>query len=59
MRTKRHTNIFKDFEASKKKHLEHLANKMLKIDERNQNLAKHPIKINILDILTDETESKE
>ncbi len=38
MKNKKHNKIVKDFDKQKQKHLEKLATKMLKDDERNQKL---------------------
>tara|TARA_B110000977_G_scaffold187759_1_gene255199 strand:- start:93 stop:266 length:174 start_codon:yes stop_codon:yes gene_type:complete len=40
----KHDSIVKDYSKQKSKHLERLANKMLKNDEVSQKLKSHPIK---------------
>jgi len=40
---KKHNRIVKDYEKQKEKHLEKLANEMLKKDEVNQKLKSKPI----------------
>jgi hypothetical protein len=40
---KKHQRIVKDFEKQKEKHLERIATKLLKDDERNQKLKNKPI----------------
>jgi hypothetical protein len=41
--SKKHQRIVKDFEKQKEKHLERIATKLLKDDERNQKLKNKPI----------------
>ena len=41
--SKKHQHIVKDFEKQKEKHLERIATKLLKDDERNQKLKNKPI----------------
>jgi len=43
MKSKKHQRITKDYEKQKEKHLEKLATKLLKDDERNQKLKNKPI----------------
>jgi hypothetical protein len=40
---KKHQRIVKDYEKQKEKHLERIATKLLKDDERNQKLKNKPI----------------
>lgn len=49
MKTKKHEDVFKDFEKSKQKHLERLADKMLKLDDKNKALNQVKIKGKFLD----------
>tara|TARA_R110000803_G_scaffold204324_1_gene270252 strand:- start:535 stop:708 length:174 start_codon:yes stop_codon:yes gene_type:complete len=48
---KNHNKIVKDYDAQKEKHLERLATKMLKNDEKSEKLKKYKIKPNFLDKL--------
>ncbi len=41
--SKKHQRIVKDYEKQKEKHLERIATKLLKDDERNQKLKNKPI----------------
>ena len=45
----KHDKIVKDYDKQKEKHLERLATKMLKGEERNQKLKSKHIKGNFLD----------
>ena len=44
MKHKKHDNIVKNYDEIKSKHLERLATKMLKIDEKNEKLKTKTIK---------------
>jgi|TARA_Y100000385_G_C12822783_1_gene521091 hypothetical protein len=44
LKKKKHTKIMKDYKKAKSNHLEKLANKMLKDDERNELLKTKKIK---------------
>ena len=44
MKHKKHDKITKNYNEVKSKHLEHLATKMLKIDEKNEKLKNKIIK---------------
>jgi|TARA_R110000765_G_scaffold273000_1_gene371678 hypothetical protein len=46
---KKHDQIVNDYDKIKSKHLEKLANKMLKDDDKNQKLKSKNIKGNFLD----------
>jgi|TARA_R110000803_G_scaffold71375_2_gene134585 hypothetical protein len=48
-KNKKHNQIVNDYDKIKSKHLEKLANKMLKDDERNEKLKSKQIKGNFLD----------
>jgi len=48
MKNKKHTKIVKDFDKQKEKHLEKLADKMLKDDERNEKLKSKQINADFL-----------
>ena len=48
MKNKKHKEISKDFKAAKHKHLEQLATKMLKNDEKATKLKSKPMKGNFL-----------
>jgi|TARA_R110002050_G_scaffold6091_2_gene25889 hypothetical protein len=48
---KNHSKIVKDYDTQKEKHLEKLATKMLKNDEKAEKLKKYKIKSNFLDKL--------
>jgi hypothetical protein len=48
MKNKKHTKIVKDFDKQKEKHLEKLADKMLKDDERNEKLKSKQINTDFL-----------
>ncbi len=50
MKNKKHNKIVKDFDKQKEKHLEKLATKMLKDDERNQKLKSKQINIDFLNL---------
>jgi len=50
MKSKKHNKIVKDFEKQKEKHLEHLATKMLKKDEKNSKLKGKNINIDFLNL---------
>ena len=43
MKSKKHQRIVKDYDKQKEKHLEKLATRLLKEDERNQKLKDKPI----------------
>jgi hypothetical protein len=47
-KSKKHTRIVKDYEKQKQKHLEKLANDMLKKDEVNQKLKSKSINLGFL-----------
>lgn len=51
IKLKNHNKIVKDYDAQKEKHLEKLATKMLKNDEKSEKLKKYIIKPNFLDKL--------
>ena len=46
----KHDKIVKDYEAQKQKHLERLATKMLKDDEKNEKLKSKNINPNFLNL---------
>jgi len=48
---KNHNKIVKDYDKQKEKHLEKLATKILKNDEKSEKLKKYNIKPNFLDKL--------
>lgn len=48
MKHKKHNKIVKDFDKQKEKHLEKLATKMLKDDERNSKLKSKQINTDFL-----------
>jgi hypothetical protein len=48
MKNKKHDKVVKDYEKSKQKHLESLANKILKNDEKNSFLKSKYINDNFL-----------
>ena len=48
-KNKKHNQIVNDYDKIKSKHLEKLASKMLKDDERNEKLKNKQIKGNFLD----------
>jgi hypothetical protein len=50
MKSKKHKEISKDFKAVKHKHLEQLATKMLKNDEKAGKLKNKPINKDFLDL---------
>ena len=50
MKHKKHNKIVKDFDKKKAKHLEKLATKMLKDDERNQKLKSKQINTDFLNL---------
>jgi hypothetical protein len=50
MKSKKHKEISKDFKAAKYKHLEQLATKMLKNDEKAGKLKNKPIDKDFLDL---------
>lgn len=50
MKNKKHNKIVKDFNKQKEKHLEKLATKMLKDDERNQKLKSKNIDTDFLNL---------
>ena len=50
MKNKKHNKIVKDFDKQKSKHLEKLATKMLKDEERNQKLKDKNINTDFLDL---------
>jgi hypothetical protein len=49
IKRKKHDRIVNDYDKIKSRHLEKLANKMLKDEERRDNLRSKPIKGNFLD----------
>tara|TARA_R100001460_G_scaffold83883_2_gene124831 strand:+ start:64 stop:237 length:174 start_codon:yes stop_codon:yes gene_type:complete len=49
IKRKKHDKIINDYDKIKSRHLEKLANKMLKDEERRDNLRSKPIKGNFLD----------
>jgi hypothetical protein len=50
MKNKKHNKIVKDFDKQKSKHLEKLATKMLKDDERNEKLKTKEINPKFLNL---------
>ena len=50
MKNKKHNKIVKDFDKQKSKHLEKLATKMLKDDDRNEKLKTKEINPKFLDL---------
>tara|TARA_R110000822_G_scaffold45541_8_gene121781 strand:+ start:1767 stop:1922 length:156 start_codon:yes stop_codon:yes gene_type:complete len=50
MKSKNHSKIIKDFDHQKSKHLEKLATKMLKDDDRNEKLKLKNINPNFLNL---------
>jgi hypothetical protein len=50
VKNKKHNKIVKDFNKQKEKHLEKLATKMLKDDERNQKLKSKNIDTDFLNL---------
>ncbi len=50
MKHKKHNKIVKDYQKQKSKHLESLATKMLKNDEKSQKLQQKQIDPNILNL---------
>jgi hypothetical protein len=50
MKNKKHSKIVKDYDNQKKKHLERLATKMLKDDERSNKLKEKNINPNFLNL---------
>jgi hypothetical protein len=50
MKSKKHRKIEKDFDKQKSKHLEHLANKLLEIDEKFSKLKGKEINPKFLDL---------
>lgn len=50
MKHKKHDKLVKDYETQKAEHLEKLATKMLKDDERNQKLKEKTINNNFLNL---------
>lgn len=50
MKNKKHNRIVKDYDKQKEKHLEKLATRMLKDDERNNKLKSKNIDTNFLDL---------
>jgi hypothetical protein len=51
IKSKKHNKLVNDYENQKSKHLERLATKMLKNDEKSEKLKKYKIKPNFLDKL--------
>ena len=51
IKNKKHNKIVKDYDKQKEKHLEKLASKMLKNDEKAEKLKKYNINTNFLDKL--------
>ena len=49
IKRKKHNSIVNDYDKIKSRHLEKLANKILKDEERRDNLRSKPIKGNFLD----------
>jgi|TARA_B100001778_G_C18265635_1_gene484270 hypothetical protein len=49
MKNKKHDKIIKDYDKIKSKHLERLANKILKDDDKNNKLKNKQIKGDFLD----------
>ena len=50
MKHKKHTKIVKDFDKQKQKHLEKLATRMLKDDEKNSQLKSKQINTDFLNL---------
>lgn len=50
MKNKKHNKIVKNYDQQKSKHLENLASKMLKDDEKNQKLKEININPNFLNL---------
>ena len=50
MKHKKHNKLVKDYDKQKSEHLEKLATKMIKNDERNQKLKEKNIKTNFLNL---------
>jgi hypothetical protein len=50
MKSKRHNKIVKDYDKQKSKHLENLANQILKTDESTQKLKEKNINPDILNL---------
>ena len=50
MKHKKHDKIVKDYDKQKSEHLDKLATKMLKNDERNQKLKEKTINTNFLNL---------
>ena len=51
IKNSKHNKIVKDYDKQKEKHLEKLASKMLKNDEKAEKLKKYNINTNFLDKL--------
>ena len=49
-KNKNHNKLVNDYDKQKSKHLDKLANKMLKDDEKNQKLKEKIINTNFLDL---------
>jgi hypothetical protein len=49
MKHKNHNKIVKDYDKQKQKHLERLATKMLKDEDKNNKLKSKPVKGDFLD----------
>lgn len=50
MKHKKHNKLVKDYDKQKSEHLEKLATKMIKNDERNQKLKEKNINTNFLNL---------
>ena len=50
MKHKKHNKLIKDYDKQKSEHLEKLATKMIKNDERNQKLKEKNINTNFLNL---------
>lgn len=54
MKNKKHDRIVKDYDKEKSKHLDRLATKMLKDDERNEKLKGYKMKIDPFDLFNED-----
>jgi len=50
MRTPKHKNIISDYQKSKSKHLDKIATRILKDDDKKDKLKKYKLKGNFLDL---------
>jgi len=55
MKHKKHNKLVKDYDKQKSEHLEKLATKIIKNDERNQKLKEKNINTNFLNLFNHET----